>query len=146
MKLERKNIIVELRTEIDDEGDKERSIIKQIGKYAKKDKLEVISFTEDIEDFGKVNNLITIQSNKVNIKRSGTITMNQQFIEGKRTECFYRHPYGSFLLEMETRSITHKPLVNGEKGSVMMEYKATVNEGQRRHHKLELTYMEEEKV
>src|SRR5690625_7870718 len=83
MTLIKKNVTIEIRTVIDDEGEKELTISKQRGNYIKKGKTEVISFIEKVKDFGSVKSLITIQPDKINLKRSGIITMNQQFVEGK---------------------------------------------------------------
>ncbi|MEI3612064.1 DUF1934 domain-containing protein [Pseudogracilibacillus sp. SO30301A] len=142
MKLVKKDIAVELRTVIDDRGEKELSIIKQIGNYVKKENIEVISFIEKTNEFGDVENLITIRPNKINIKRSGKVSMNQQFIKGKETECLYRHPYGSFLLEIMTKSITHQSLADDREGKVIIQYDVKVNKEESRYHHLTLTYME----
>lgn len=142
MGIVKKNIKVELRTVIDDQGEKELSIIKQKGKYGKKNNIEFITFN-DVTDFGEVHNLITIQPNKVSIKRSGKITMNQQFIKGKITECLYRHPYGTFHFEINTATITHEQLSGDNQGKVVIEYDAKINGQQTREHHLTLTFMEE---
>lgn len=139
MGLDKKNVKVELRTVIDDNGEKELSVIKQSGKYFKKNNLEVITYL-DKTDFGEVNNLITIQDDKINIKRSGKIKMNQQFIAGKITECLYRHPYGTFHFEIYTISITCETLEDGLDGKVIIEYEAKINGQQTRHHHLTLIY------
>ncbi|HLR69821.1 MAG TPA: DUF1934 domain-containing protein [Pseudogracilibacillus sp.] len=146
MSLEKKEIAVELRTVIDDQGEKELSIIKQTGKYMKNDEIEVITFSDNVKDFGEVGNLITIHSDRVNIKRSGSITMNQQFIKGKKTECLYRHPYGSFVIVIHTKSITHQKLQQNQDGKVIIEYEAQLSEQQKRHHLLTLIYTEEKKL
>ena len=101
MKNYQKNILIELRTVIDDEGDKELSIIKQKGKYYRKNDLEVITFIDEMTDVGRIDHFITIRAKKVNIKRTGNITMNQQFIPGRKTDSLYRHPYGS-IYEIDT--------------------------------------------
>lgn len=142
MKLVKKDIAIELRTVIDDQGEKELSIIKQVGIYVKKENIEVISFIEKTNEFGDVENLITIRPNKINIKRSGKVSMNQQFIKGKETECLYRHPYGAFLLEIMTKSITHQSLADDQEGKVIIQYDVKVNEEESRNHHLTLTYTE----
>src|SRR5690625_1833168 len=142
MKLDKKDIAVELRTVIDDQGEKELSIIKQMGKYTRKKALEVISFAENTQDFGIINNFITVQPRKVNIKRSGSIKMYHQFMENKRSECVYRHPYGSFFMEIYTKSIFHQQIKIKQQGKVIIEYDAKLNDQQTRHHHLTLTYME----
>lgn len=106
--------------------------------------MEVISFVEKTNDFGNVDTLITIKSDKVNIKRSGKLSMNKQLMEGKKTECLYRHPYGSFLLEIRTKSIKHDPIRDGE-GKVVIQYDMMMNREESRYHHLTLTYMEENK-
>lgn len=139
MGLEKQDIQLELRTVINDQGEKELSIIKQTGKYYKKDKLEVITYTDQTE-FGEVNNFITIQAEKVNIKRSGKITMNQRFVKGEITECLYRHPYGTFHFEINTASIQHEILQENNNGKVIINYDAKINGQQTRHHLLTLIY------
>jgi|SRR5690625_1891463 len=141
MTLIKKNVTIEIRTVIDDEGEKELTISKQRGNYIKKGKTEVISFIEKVKDFGSVKSLITIQPDKINLKRSGIITMNQQFVEGKTSECLYRHPYGAFRMEIQTESIKREQ--SGEDKKVIIVYNAEFDGGQLRHHHLTLTYTEE---
>lgn len=144
MTLIKKAVSVELRTVIDDQGDKELSIIKQKGDYIKKNNIEVITFEDEVTDIGKIKNLITIQPGKVNIKRTGSISMNQQFLQNRITECLYRHPYGKFHLEVNTLSMNSQPLVTGGVGQVVIEYEGKLNGEHTRHHHLTLTYLEEE--
>lgn len=143
MKNYQKNILIELRTVIDDEGDKELSIIKQKGKYYRKNDLEVITFIDEMTDVGRIDHFITIRAKKVNIKRTGNITMNQQFIPGRKTDSLYRHPYGSFHMEVFTKSIQYEPLSENKEGIVQIEYDATLNGEQVRKHHLTLIYTEE---
>lgn len=144
MNLDRKRVNVELRTVIDDEGRKELSIIKQKGMYMANDRVEVITFTEETEDFGSIKNVITIYPNKVTIKRMGLIRMVQQFVVGEKYECLYRHPYGSFLMEIDTKSIEHKQLRRTDgAGIVCIEYDARMDRNTTRYHHLTLTYTEE---
>src|SRR5699024_255796 len=140
MKVEKKKLPIELRTGIDDRGEKELSIVKQIGQYAQRGNIEVLTFMEGSNEFGNVNNRITIRPGKVNIKRSGSIVMNQQFMEGKQTECLYRHPYGSFFLEIDTKSIVHRPLSNNREGKGVIVYEVRLDKEETRRHHLTLTY------
>ena len=82
----------------------------------------------------------------MNIKRTGSIGMNQQFIPGKKTESRYRHPYGSFHMEIFTRSMEHQSLSKDHEGSVIVEYDATLNGQQIRSHHLTLIYSEEKQA
>lgn len=143
MALIRKRIAVELRTVIDDNGEKELSIIKQKGKYFKKNDVEVITFVDVMEDVGEIKNMISIQPGKVNIKRSGIVNMNQQFLPNKITECLYMHPYGNFHLEINTLSMEQMALGESGAGQTVIEYEGKLNGEHTRHHHLTLTYVEE---
>lgn len=140
----RKEILVELRTVIDDSGEKELSIIKQKGNYIRKEDREVITFVDVMEELGEIRSFISIQPGKVNINRSGVITMNQQFLLGQVTECIYKHPFGRFHLEINTLSIEQKQLQDGEMGQTIIEYEGKLNGEHVRHHHLTLTYVEGE--
>lgn len=143
MKLIKKRVFIELRTVIDDEGQKELSIIKHRGHYRRKGNIEFITFIDEMTDVGKVDHYITIQPNKINIKRAGKIGMNQQFIEGRKTESLYRHPYGAFHMEIFTKSIERQSLRESREGIVTIEYEAVLNGIQTRQHHLTLVYTEE---
>lgn len=141
--MEEKIIKVELRTVIDRDGDKEMSIVKQKGEYMRKASIEIITFTENHEDIGEVRNYITVQEDKVTIKRSGAVTMNQQFKEGERDECLYRHPHGSLHLDTLTKTLTKRRLAGDAPGEVIIVYDTIVNGIESQAHHLTLTYMEE---
>lgn len=142
--VKRKKVWVELRTVIDDEGDKELSIIKQTGTYLKRGNIEVINFVDVMDDFGEVNNYITIQPGKVNINRSGAINMNQQFLLHKITECLYQYPYGRLHLEITTNKMEQTVMTKEQAGQTIIEYDGVLNGDLTRQHHLTLTYMEEE--
>lgn len=145
MKLNKKRVLIELRTVIDDQGEKELSIIKQKGYFRKKGNIELITFVDEMTDVGRIEHFITIRADKINIKRSGSIAMNQQFILGRKTESLYRHPYGSFHMEIFTKSMKHKPFSEDGEGSVLIEYDAKLNGEQIRKHHLTLIYTEEKR-
>lgn len=141
--MERKQIEVELRTVIDRNGEKEMSIIKHTGEYIQKKDIEIIRFVEKREDIGNVRNYITIQKNKVTIRRSGAISMSHQFEVGKKSESLYRHPYGSLHFTITTKSLSCNPLSKRNKGEVIVIYDALINGIEEQEHHLTLTYMEE---
>lgn len=141
--MEEKIIEIELRTVIDRDGDKEMSIVKQTGEYMRKHSIEIIVFTEKREDIGDVRNYITIQENKVTIKRSGAISMNQHFEVGKRSESLYRHPYGALHFDITTKSVEKSPLAGDQAGEVVIVYDATINGIEEQNHHLTLTYKED---
>lgn len=144
--MEEKIVEVELRTVIDRNGEKEMSIVKQTGEYMRKHSIEIITFMEKREDIGDVRNYITIQDHKVTIKRSGAISMTQQFEVGKRAESLYRHPYGSLHFNIKTNSIELSRLAGDAPGEVIITYDATINGIEEQHHHLTLTFTEEKEL
>lgn len=142
MELIKRNVSIQLHTIIDDQGEKEMSIIKQRGLYYCKENLEVITFVDEVGGIGTINNHISITPDKVTVKRSGAVKMTQQFMEGKKSECLYRHPYGMFHMELYTHHISKEVTDNG-RTEVVIEYDAIMNKEEPRSHHLTLTYMEE---
>ena len=134
-------VAVEMRSVIEEQGEKELIVNKHTASYTKRDQIEVIRFTEDTEGFGKVNHMITIYPDKVNVNRSGSVKMNQKFLEGALSECLYRHPYGAFRIEYYTKSITRKR--SDQTTEINIIYDSEMEEGHQRHHHLTLTYTEE---
>src|SRR5699024_1934801 len=141
--MEEKMIEVELRTVIDRNGEKGMSIVKQPAEYMRKGSIEIITYTENRANIGDIRNYITIQDDKVTIKRSGDVTMNQKFEVGKRAESLYRHPYGSLHFNIKTRSLTIDRLHSTEAGEVIITYDALINGIEEQFHHLTLTYTEE---
>lgn len=138
-----KSVGVELRSVIDREDDREMSIIKQSGEYMSKDDVEVIKFTEEREDIGTINHVIMITPNKVTIRRSGSVRLVQTFEIGKKHVSIYRNPFGSLEIEIETKRLVHRPLTERKHGEVMIQYTSLINEVEKQHHLITLTYMEE---
>lgn len=144
VKIKRKSVIIELRSMIDDEGEKELHIVKQKGYYYKRKGIEVLTYQEDVEDNGVINNLITIADGKVNINRSGAFSVNQQFLLKRKSECLYQHPHGNIHMSISTQSITYDPLEKGKVGQLTIIYEAVLNGQIRRNHQLTLTFFEED--
>lgn len=139
-----KNVTVELQTIIDDHGQMEYNKQKQRGKFYQKGQLHVLTFDEKTEDQSIIKNLITIHKHKVSIKRSGPISMNQQFVLKQVTENVYKHPLGLIHMETFTDELIYKEHPNQTGGELIMEYRVKMNGQEERKHKLELTFSEED--
>jgi uncharacterized beta-barrel protein YwiB (DUF1934 family) len=139
-----KQVFIELHTTIDDGGQMEYNTIKSTGIYYQKGNIDVLRFEEASEEHAHIKNFITIQQDKVNIKRNGPITMNQQFRMDRTTESVFRHPYGTMHMETNTDNITYQPLTDDDNGTLVMSYGVTINGQEERKHKLTLTYNEED--
>lgn len=138
-----KQVRIELHTTIDDNGQMEYNTIRQIGSFYKKKQMDVLTFEEKTEDNTTIRNFITIQPDKVTIKRSGDVVMNQQFRIESTTENVFRHPYGTMHMETFTETITHQSLEQKQPGHLKMAYTVKLNGEEKRRHLLTLTYNEE---
>ncbi|CDQ38267.1 MULTISPECIES: YwiB family protein [Virgibacillus] len=136
-------VVIELSTIIDDNGQMEYNKIQETGFLYKKGNLDVLTFEEIADDQTMIKNLITIQSNRVNIKRSGNISMNQQFQEKQTTENVVKHPYGSIHMETFTQSISYHPLQKAKSGSLTIAYTVRLNGQEERHQKIDLMMKED---
>lgn len=141
--MKRSIVDIELRTVIDRNGEKEMSIVKQTGEYIKKNEVEILTFTEQRDDIGSIRNYITIQNNRVTIRRSGAISMNQKFEVGKKSESLYRHPYGTLHFQIETKTLKRKKRMKHKLGEIVITYKAVINGIEEQNHHLTLTFMKE---
>ncbi|TXL66602.1 DUF1934 domain-containing protein [Cerasibacillus terrae] len=135
-------IQINLHMTIDDNGQMEYNTIREKGEYFQRDQFDVLSYVESNNEDGPIKNRITIQPERVNIKRSGHVQMNQQFRLHKKTENVFKHPYGTIRMETYTKSIVYKRLENKEDGSLIIEYSVKLNGQEAREHRLEL-YFEE---
>lgn len=143
MSVNHKNVNIELRTVIEDDGEKELIIVKQAGKYFKRNDLEVLTYTEKTDGEEDISNMISIYPDKINIKRTGSISMNQLFLKGRLTESLYRHPHGNIHMEIETVSMSYNSMDKTGRGQAIIAYRATLNGTRERNHYLTLTFMEE---
>jgi len=139
-----KNVKVELRTIIDDRGQMEYNKQKQQGTFYQKNQLHVLTFDEKTEDQSIIKNFITIQKQKVTIKRSGPISMNQQFKRKQVTENVYRHSLGLIRMETFTDQLIYKAYEEQTGGELTIVYRQKMNGQEERKHKLELTFIEED--
>lgn len=135
--------MITLDMTIDDQGEMEYNRSIQKGQIFQKQTFDVLMYEEELEEGMNVRNLITIYPTKVTIKRSGTITMTQQFIVGQITESVYEHPHGNFHMETYTNSITYKPTENNNQGELVISYTVKLNGTNERKHVLKLTYKKE---
>ena len=143
MNVNYKNVNIELRTVIEDDGEKELMIVKQTGKYFRRRNIEVLTYTEKTDGEEDIKNMISIYPDKINIKRTGAISMNQLFLKGRLTESLYRHPYGNIHMEIDTVSMSYESMQETGRGQAVIAYQAMLNGNKKRNHYLTLTFMEE---
>ncbi|MFD1036893.1 DUF1934 domain-containing protein [Virgibacillus byunsanensis] len=138
MKSQQANVQIELKTAIEDDGQLEHSTIKQSGNFYHKNNIDVLTFKEDMEGL-IIRNMITIQKDKVSIKRTGSISMNQQFRVNQLTENVYQHPHGNIHMETFTKDMEYLP----DNGLLTVNYIVKLNGQEERKHQLVLSFTEE---
>ena len=142
MKQNGKQVSIQLHTRIEDQGNVESNHVKQTGQFFKRNNMDVLVYEEELEEGAIIKNLVTIQPDKVNIKRSGTIAMNQQFRVAQITETHYEHPHGAFHMETYTQKVTYESLETNRQGRLAIDYTVKLNGMNERKHLLELIYKE----
>ncbi len=142
MSLQRTPVRIQMNTIIRDDDTMDRIEHSFKGTVATNDRMTVIIYREQLEDDHYVDTLMTITAEKVNVKRSGAISMNQSFIEQARTECLYTHPHGNMHMETFTTDASHT--TNELGGKVVLTYEVKLNGEDSRQHELELIYKKEE--
>lgn len=138
------NVLVHLDMVIHDGEAMEESKVKAAGVFQQKSNLAVLTYKETIEGHGEVNTFITIQPERVSIKRTGVVTMHQQFRINQRTENVYQHPHGNIHMETFTDEIYFSPLEQGKSGQLKLTYSVKLNGQDERKHTLELLVIEED--
>jgi len=133
-------VAIELRTVIEDDGEKEYSTAKHKGELRRAGQTEVLTFEEDLEG-GMIRNLVTIKPDSVSIKRTGLVSMHQKFHLHAITESAFQHPHGSMHMETKTHSLLFQSHHN--QGELEIAYSVILNGQMERNHTLILQYQEE---
>ena len=80
--------------------------IVHIGEYYERGGSRYVLFDELYEGIAApVKNVIKIRENRLEMRKSGPVTVNMVFEEGKSQRGTYAVPYGSFLIEIFTTGI-----------------------------------------
>lgn len=140
----KQHVLIKLQTMIDDDGEIEYNTIKQTGHLFKKGRLNVVKYAEEPETGQVIRNLISIQQDAVNIKRSGFITMNQRFQLKQKTESYYEHPHGRIHMETFTDGIVYEKDEYTGNHVLQIDYTVKLNGANKRKHALSLTMTKED--
>jgi uncharacterized beta-barrel protein YwiB (DUF1934 family) len=135
-------VAIKLTTEIREHGNIEKIVVEESGSFIQKGTTSVLNFVEQNENNEAIHSLITIQPDKVSVKRSGAVDMYQVFKKKQKTENVYRHAYGTILMETHTDQLTYQQQQT-KKGQLFISYQVTLNGKQTRRHRLTLTFEEE---
>ncbi|GIO24756.1 DUF1934 domain-containing protein [Oceanobacillus sp. J11TS1] len=119
----------------DEQETQEQSVA---GEWIKKGDIDVLKYEEVIEEAGTIQNMITIRPERVSIRRTGAIQMNQQFQSGQKTENIYQHMHGNIHMETYSESITFTE--NTMPRMLEINYTMKLNGQLERKHQLKLQF------
>lgn len=143
MEAQHRHVTGTLQTEITDDKDTDHTTIHFMGDFYHRDKMDVITFQEKSDDDLSIKNLITIHSDKVSIKRTGDITMHQQFRAGQTTENVFKHPHVNIHMETYTHRLGYLPPSDTDAGKLSIHFTVKLNGQEERNHQLTLLIKEE---
>ncbi|MEW9676365.1 DUF1934 domain-containing protein [Lentibacillus sp. L22] len=140
MKQEQSQVAIELHMWIEDNGQVEETTTKATGYLYNRNKMDVLTYHEQLENSGDtIKNLLTIQREKVSIKRSGAVAMHQQFSPGETSETLFQHMHGAIHMETYTEEIVYQPPRRTKPGELSVAYQVKLNGQDARRHQLTLT-------
>src|SRR5690554_5572332 len=126
MNVPKKHVNINLKTIINDGLMKEENELSTAGEFLQKGNLDVIKFKEKFEE-SEITTLVTIQKEKVSIKRSGVVSMHQQFWLDRLTENVYKHPHGNIHMETFTTNMTYIPFETNRTAKLELVYSVKLN-------------------
>lgn len=144
MSEKKERVIVYLHSTIEDEEERESHKITAKGELFQRKGMDVLRFSEESEEEGRVDHLITIYPNRVNVNRKGALQTNQQFILHKTTENKIELPQGNIHLEISTKELSHQWKSADQKGELILHYEALLNGEIKRNHQLTVSYYKED--
>lgn len=129
-------VSVKMTMEIIDQDQQEVTVVEEEGQLMERGNLTVLTFREQHNEEEPIDSLITIQQDKVTVKRSGSISMIQRFIAGQITENIYKHAYGSMHMETRTEQVYFDRPQGEKTGMLYVNYQTSLNGEEPRQHKL----------
>ncbi|ASK62047.1 hypothetical protein CFK37_07680 [Virgibacillus phasianinus] len=113
------------------------------GDFYHREKMDVLTFQEENDDDLSIKNLITIHNDKVSIKRTGDITMHQQFRVNQITEDVFKHPHVNIHMETYTNKLKYQAPINNDSGKLSISFTVKLDGQEEREHQLNLLIKED---
>lgn len=137
-------VSIKMTMEIMDLGNKEVTVVEEKGQLLEKEDTTVLKFSETNENNEQTDSFITIQPDKVSVKRSGAVSMLQKFQKKQVTENVYRHQFGTMHMETQTDQILYQPPSNKKNGKLFISYQTSLNGETPRRHRLTILVKKED--
>ncbi|MEN1967599.1 DUF1934 domain-containing protein [Lentibacillus sp. N15] len=140
MEADRSRVAIKLQISIHDHGQMEETTTKTTGYLYNQNTKDVLTYEEQATDTdGMIKNMLTIQPDKVSIKRSGAVNMHQQFHLEQTSESVFQHAYGAIHMETYAKAIDYRPFDAATPGKLTIAYLVRLNGQDPREHQLTLT-------
>ncbi|WP_163539765.1 DUF1934 domain-containing protein [Gracilibacillus sp. YIM 98692] len=137
-------VSLKMTMEIYDTGNKEVTVVEEKGTLMERSNTSVLTFSEHNENDEKINSMITIQPEKVSVKRSGAVAMHQKFQKKQITENVYRHEFGTIHMETHTDQILYEAPKGNKYGKLFVSYQTSLNGEDPRRHRLTIQLQKNE--
>ena len=124
----KKNVLIDMRSCIEVDGESEKLEITTRGKMLEKDGSIFITYRET-DNLGYDGCAVLIRvdgKEKVTVSRSGDVRSHLIIEKGKRNVCAYATPHGTMMLGISSVNIEVKNKQNGEK-ELFVSYELDVN-------------------
>ncbi|ASN04029.1 DUF1934 domain-containing protein [Virgibacillus necropolis] len=144
MEAQHRSVSGSLHMDITDGSETEKVTTHFTGDFYRRNNVDVITFQEKNDQLS-IKNLITIQDDKVSIKRTGDIKMYQQFRVNQPTENVYKHSHVTIHMETYTHKLGYQPLNSSGTGRLSIAFTVKLNGQEERNHQLTLLMKEDSK-
>lgn len=143
MEIQRLRVSGTLQMKITDDKETERTTTHYTGDFYHRENMDVITFQEKNDEDLSIKNLITIHNDKVSIKRTGDVTMHQQFRVKQTTENVFKHPHVNIHMETYTHKLGYQAPNDTDTGKLSIDFTVKLNGQEEREHQLTLLIKEE---
>ncbi|WP_404455943.1 DUF1934 domain-containing protein [Virgibacillus necropolis] len=143
MEAQHRSVSGSLHMEITEDKETEQTTTHFTGDLYQRNNMDVITFQEKNDDDLLIKNLITIQNDKVSIKRTGDITMHQQFRVNQTTENLFKHPHVNIHMETYTHKLGYRLISKNGPGKLSLTFNVKLNGQEERQHQLTLLIKED---
>lgn len=100
-------VVIDLTSKaVGEDGNAETTTNRVDGILIQKENTLYIRYAEEIEDTGRIRNVVKIAENDVTIIRNGAVSMHQRFQEGETTKGDYGTYFGTLHMETATKRLS----------------------------------------
>lgn len=99
---------VNMKTKVEPDGSGQTADMMEqqyLGRWMKKGNAWYLQYQESAEEMGDTASIIKVEPGKLTVIRRGDVSMRQEYREGVCTRGTYGGPFGSMLMETDTKRL-----------------------------------------